>query len=219
MINITSNKWDDILQEEYKKDYFQQLLSFIKTEYKTKRIFPKFYNIFNALIITDYDDVKVLILGQDPYHQVNQAHGLSFSVYNEQKRPPSLRNIFKELKNDLGIERTNNNLSDWAKQGVLLLNSILTVEEGKPLSHKNIGWERFTDTIIKKVNSRKETVIFVLWGNYAKEKKRLITNKNHIIIEGVHPSPLSASRGFFESKPFSQINMILERRGNVPIKW
>ncbi|MDD2180848.1 MAG: uracil-DNA glycosylase [Bacilli bacterium] len=218
-INITNNKWDDILQEEYKKEYFQQLISFIKREYKNKTIFPEFKDIFNALMITDYEDVKVLILGQDPYHGINQAHGLSFSVYNNQKRPPSLRNIFKELEADLGIKRNDNNLTDWALQGVLLLNSILTVEEGKPLSHKSTSWEVFTDNIIKALNDKSEPIIFVLWGNYAKSKKNLITNKQHIIIEGTHPSPLSANRGFLGSKPFSKINLYLERKGNNKVKW
>ena len=218
-IKITNNKWDKILQEEYKKEYFQQLMSFLKNEYKNKMIFPEYKNIFKAFSITDYDDVKVLILGQDPYHGINQAHGLSFSVLNNQKKPPSLKNIFKELKNDLGINRDNSDLSNWARQGVLLLNSILTVEKDKPLSHKNIGWEKFTDCIIEILNSKKEPIIFVLWGNYAKSKKYLITNEKHIIIEGFHPSPLSASRGFFGSKPFSKINTYLEEIGNKSIKW
>ncbi len=216
---LTYNSWDDILQEEYHKEYFKKIIQFIKSEYKTKQICPEYQNVFRALKMTDYYDVKVLILGQDPYHGVNQAHGLCFSVANDVPAPPSLQNIFKELKNDLGIERTKNDLSDWARQGVLLLNAILTVEKDKPLSHKNIGWEKFTDRVIDLLNKRKEPVIFVLWGNYAKSKKHLITNKNHIIIEGAHPSPLSANRGFFGSKPFSKINTVLMKNGNNPIKW
>ncbi len=219
MIKMVNNKWDVMLQSEYQKEYFKKLLFFLHNEYKRKTIFPKYENIFRALTITDYDKVKVLILGQDPYHGLNQAHGLVFSVPNESKTPPSLRNIFKELKNDMGIERINNDLSDWASQGVLLLNSILTVEESQPLSHKKKGWEKFTNKIIEVLNDREESVIFVLWGNYAKEKKALITNHHHVIIESVHPSPLSANLGFFGSKPFSKINQILKEKGNVPIKW
>ncbi|MDD2518480.1 MAG: uracil-DNA glycosylase [Bacilli bacterium] len=218
MLEINNN-WDDLLKEEMKKEYFQKLLSFLNDEYNSKTIFPEYKNILNALKLTDYNNVKVLILGQDPYHGVGEAHGLSFSVMNKQKRPPSLNNIFKELKNDLWITRVNNNLSDWANQGVLLLNAILTVEMDKPLSHKNKGWEIFTDKIITLLNEREKPVIFVLWGNYAKGKKPLITNERHIIIEGVHPSPLSASRGFHGSKPFSKINKYLQSNNINPIKW
>ncbi len=218
-ITLTNNKWDNILQKEYKLEYFQQLLNFLNEEYKQKTIFPEFNNIFKSLIFTDYDDVKVLILGQDPYHGIHQAHGLAFSVYNDQKRPPSLRNIFKELKTDLDIDRIDNDLSDWASQGVLLLNSILTVEKDAPLSHKDIGWEQFTDSIINSLNKSNKPIIFVLWGNYAKGKKVLINNEKHIIIEAAHPSPLSASRGFFGTRPFSKINTHLQKKGDVPIKW
>ena len=215
---MINKKWDVILSDELKKDYFKKLAFFVKNEYASKTIYPEYKNIFNALRYTDYDDVKVVILGQDPYHEYHQAHGLSFSVLVE-KRPSSLNNIFKELNNDLGIIRTNNNLSDWAKQGVLLLNSILTVEEGKPLSHKNIGWEYFTDNIIKCLNERQDPVIFILWGNYARSKKSLITNSRHKIIESVHPSGLSANRGFFGSKPFSKTNNYLKEMGKKEIIW
>lgn len=216
---MINKKWDIILKEEFHKPYFKELGIFVKQEYKHKQIFPPYENIFDALRFTDYDEVKVVILGQDPYHGLGEAHGLSFSVHNNIKTPPSLINILKELKNDLNIERTESDLSDWAKQGVLLLNSIMTVEKDKPLSHKNKGWEIFTDTIIKKLNDREEPVIFVLWGSFARSKKEYITNKKHIILESVHPSPLSANRGFFGSKPFSKINNNLISRGKNPIKW
>ena len=210
-----NKKWDIILKDEVKKDYFRSLGTFVKHEYATKTCFPKYENIFNALRYTDYDEVKVVILGQDPYHGENEAHGLAFSVLEGVKRPPSLNNIFKELYSDLGIIRTNNNLSDWAQQGVLLLNTVLTVEKDKAFSHRNHGWEIFTDKIIEELNKREEPIIFVLWGNPARSKKALITNKKHIIIESAHPSPLSASRGFFGSKNFTKINKYLDK----PIKW
>lgn len=216
---MINKKWDIILEEDLKSDYFKKLGSFVKNEYKTKICYPEYKNIFESLRITDYDEVKVVILGQDPYHGEGEAHGLSFSVRENVKRPPSLMNIFKELNNDLGIIRTNNDLTDWAKQGVLLLNAIMSVEKDKPLSHKNQGWENFTDNIIKKLNERNKPIVFVLWGSFARSKKELITNKNHKIIENVHPSPLSASRGFFGSKPFSQINDFLIKNGENPINW
>ena len=207
---MINKKWDIVLKEEMKQPYFCQLGTFVKQEYRTKICYPKYENIFNALRYTDYDEVKVVILGQDPYHGENEAHGLSFSVLDGVRRPPSLQNIYKELESDLGIHRKSNNLSDWAKQGVLMLNSIMSVEKDKPLSHKNKGWEIFTDHIIMKLNEREKPVIFVLWGSYARSKKVLITNPWHKIIESPHPSPLSASRGFFGSKPFSKINHYLE---------
>ena len=216
---MINKKWDIILKDEFQKQYFKELGIFVKKEYKSKQIFPPYENIFDALRFTDYDEVKVVILGQDPYHGLGEAHGLSFSVHNNIKNPPSLINILRELKNDLNITRTESDLTDWAKQGVLLLNSIMTVEKDRPLSHKNKGWEQFTDTIIKKLNERIEPVIFVLWGSYARSKKEFITNHQHIILESVHPSPLSASRGFFGSKPFSKINNNLIARGKSPIKW
>lgn len=216
---MINKKWDIILEEELKKDYFKKLGIFVESEYKQKQIFPPYENIFDALRFTDYDNVKVVILGQDPYHGLGEAHGLSFSVRKGIKMPPSLLNIFKELKSDLGIERTNTDLTDWAKQGVLLLNSIMTVEKDKPLSHKNKGWEIFTDNIIKLLNERPVPVIFILWGNFARSKKALITNPRHKIIESAHPSPLSASRGFFGSKPFSKTNTYLKEMNIETIKW
>ena len=216
---MINKQWDIILKDEFKKDYFRKLGIFVKQEYRTKQVFPPYEHIFDALRFTDYDEVKVVILGQDPYHGLGEAHGLSFSVHNNIKKPPSLINILKEIRNDLNIIRNESDLTDWAKQGVLLLNSIMTVEKDKPLSHKNKGWEIFTDTIIQKLNEREEPVIFVLWGSYARSKKEFITNPQHIILESVHPSPLSASRGFFGSHPFSKINNNLIKRGKTPIKW
>ena len=216
---MINKKWDIILKDEFKKDYFRNLGIFVKNEYKTKQIFPPYKNIFDALRFTDYDNVKVVILGQDPYHGLGEAHGLSFSVRKNVKMPPSLQNIFKELESDLGIKRTNSDLTDWAKEGILLLNSIMTVVKDKPLSHKDKGWEIFTDTIISKLNERVDPVIFVLWGSFAKSKKTLITNSRHKIIESVHPSPLSAHRGFFGSKPFSKINRYLSAMNKEEIKW
>ena len=216
MININ---WDRILKNEMKKDYFRNLGIFVKSEYKNKIIYPRYENIFNALRLTDYNDVKVVILGQDPYHGINEAHGLSFSVQKGVKMPPSLRNIFIELESDLGIKRTETDLTDWAKQGVLLLNAIMTVEQDKPLSHRNKGWETFTDYIITKLGEREEPLVFILWGNYARSKKELIRNKKHLILESVHPSPLSANRGFFGSKPFSKTNDFLVKNGIKKIDW
>ncbi len=216
---MINKKWDEVLSEEIKKDYFKKLGIFVKGEYKNKQVFPPYEHIFDALRFTDYDEVKVVILGQDPYHGLGEAHGLSFSVHEGIAMPPSLQNIFKELESDLGIKRTKSDLTDWAMQGVLLLNSIMTVEKDKPLSHQNKGWEIFTDNIIKYLNEREKPVIFLLWGSFARSKKNLITNKNHYIIESVHPSPLSAYRGFFGSKPFSKINNILEKNNIEKINW
>ncbi len=216
---MINKKWDIILKDEMKKPYFRELGIFVKNEYGRKTIFPEYKNIFNALRYTDYDEVKVVILGQDPYHGVGEAHGLSFSVRKGIKRPPSLDNIFKELYNDLHIKRENNDLTDWAKQGVFLLNSIMTVVKDTPLSHKGKGWEEFTDNLIKLLNKREKPMVFILWGSYARSKKALITNPNHYIIESVHPSPLSAHRGFFGSKPFSKTNNFLVTNGIKPIKW
>lgn len=216
---MINKKWDEILKQEMKKEYFRKLGTFIKKEYQTKIIFPEYKNIFNALRYTDYDQVKVVILGQDPYHGYNEAHGLSFSVREGVKMPPSLRNIFKELKDDLNINRTKSDLTDWAKEGVLLLNSIMTVEKDKPLSHKDKGWEIFTDYIIKELGKREDPIVFILWGSYARSKKELIENKKHLILESVHPSPLSANRGFFGSRPFSKANNFLKNNGKEIIKW
>ena len=216
---MINKKWDIVLKDEFKKEYFKNLGIFVKNEYKNKTVFPAYENIFDALRFTDYDEVKVVILGQDPYHGLGEAHGLSFSVREGVKMPPSLLNIFKELYSDLGIKRTKSDLTDWAKEGVLLLNSIMTVVKDTPLSHKNKGWEIFTDTVISKLNDREEPVIFLLWGSFARSKKELITNKRHKIIESVHPSPLSANRGFFGSKPFSKINNYLKDMNKEEIKW
>lgn len=217
--SVINKKWDIVLKDEMQKEYFKKLGIFVKNEYKNKTIFPPYENIFDALRFTDYDNVKVVILGQDPYHGLGEAHGLSFSVHNGVKMPPSLLNIFKELKSDLGISRTSTDLTDWAKEGVLLLNSIMTVEADKPLSHKNKGWEIFTDNIIRYLNDRDKPIVFILWGNFARSKKVLITNPIHKIIESAHPSPLSASRGFFETKPFSKCNKYLKEFGVKEINW
>ena len=216
---MINKKWDEVLSNEFKKDYFKKLGIFVKNEYNKKEIYPKYNDIFNALRYTDYDDVKVVILGQDPYHGYNEAHGLSFSVKKGTPMPPSLQNIFKELENDLNIKKTESDLTSWAKQGVFLLNSIMTVEKDKPLSHKDKGWEIFTDNIIKCLNEREKPIVFVLWGSYARSKKVLITNKRHLVLESVHPSPLSAYRGFFGSKPFSKINAFLEKNNIEKIEW
>ena len=216
---MINKKWDIVLQDEFKKEYFRDLGIFVKNEYKNKIVFPPYENIFDALRLTDYDEVKVVILGQDPYHGIGEAHGLSFSVKEGVKMPPSLLNIFKELYSDLGVKRTKSDLTDWTKEGVLLLNSIMTVVKDTPLSHKNKGWEIFTDTVISKLNEREEPVIFLLWGSFARSKKELITNKRHKIIESVHPSPLSANRGFFGSRPFSKINKYLKEMNKEEIKW
>ena len=216
---IINKNWDIILEDEMKKEYFKNLGVFVKNEYRTKTCYPQYKDIFNALRYTDYDEVKVVILGQDPYHGENEAHGLSFSVLDGVKRPPSLNNIFKELYDDLGVKRTTNDLTSWAIQGVLLLNSIMSVVKDTPLSHKGKGWEIFTDDIIRYLNEREKPIVFILWGSYARSKKDLITNKNHYIIESVHPSPLSANRGFFGSKPFSKTNNFLVKNGMEPINW
>ena len=217
---MIGNTWDNLLKEEVNKDYFKTLINYINEEYKEKTIYPKKTEVFNAFKYTDYTNVKVVILGQDPYHGPNQAEGLSFSVSNEVIKPPSLKNIFKELESDLGIPfPEHNSLKPWAKEGVLLLNAVLTVEEHKPASHANKGWETFTDEIIKIINKKDEPVVFILWGNYAREKKKYITNPIHYIIESPHPSPFSARNGFFGSKPFSKTNDFLKRQGIKEINW
>ena len=220
MKQILKNNWNLKIGDEFKKDYYLELRKFLVNEYKTKTIYPNMYDIFNALHYTDYDKVKVVILGQDPYHGPNQAHGLSFSVKPNVPIPPSLRNIYKELHDDLGCYIPNNGyLKKWADEGVLLLNTVLTVRAGLANSPKNKGWEQFTDNIIKVLNEREKPIVFILWGNNAISKKKLITNKNHLILQSVHPSPLSASRGFFGSKPFSKTNSFLESIGETPIDW
>ena len=219
-MELVGNSWDEILDSEYRQEYFKKIVDFINKEYKEKDIFPPKSRILRALSLTKYEDVKVVILGQDPYHGVGEANGLAFAVSNGIKLPPSLKNIYKELNDDLGIETPNvGNLECWAKEGVLLLNAVLTVEKDKPASHKNIGWEQFTDAIIKKINERTNPVVFILWGNFARSKKSLITNSIHKIIEAPHPSPFSARTGFFGSKPFSKTNSYLKENNQKEIDW
>lgn len=214
------HSWHPLLATEFQSTYFQNLEKFIEDEYNYYTIFPAKSKIFEALNISDYDNLKVIILGQDPYHKIGQAHGLSFSVLGDQKLPPSLRNIFKELKQDLKIDLPQfGNLSSWARSGVLLLNSVLTVREKQPASHKNQGWELFTDSIIQKISHSKNHVVFILWGSFAQGKKGLIDSSKHLIIESSHPSPLSAYRGFFGSKPFSKTNVYLKSKGIAPVNW
>ncbi len=220
MKKIFENDWQQLLEGEMEKEYYQRLREFLVKEYRTRIIYPEMHDIFNALHYTSYKDVKVVILGQDPYHGPNQAYGLSFSVKPGVKIPPSLVNIYKELKDDLGCYIPNNGtLTKWAKEGVLLLNTSLTVRAGEANSHSKIGGEIFTDHIIKLLNEREEPIVFILWGNNAIKKRELITNPQHYIITSVHPSPLSASRGFFGSKPFSKTNKFLESIGKKPIDW
>lgn len=220
MKKIFNNDWQDLLEGEMQKEYYQKLRQFLINEYRTRTIYPDMNDIFNALHYTSYKDVKVVILGQDPYHGPNQAYGLSFSVKPGVRIPPSLVNIYKELKDDLGCYIPNNGtLTKWAKEGVLLLNTSLTVRAGDANSHSKIGWEIFTDHIIKLLNERKDPIVFILWGNNAIKKRAFITNPKHYIITSVHPSPLSASRGFFGSKPFSKTNKFLESIGKKPIDW
>jgi uracil-DNA glycosylase len=219
-MQILKNDWNKLLEGEFKKDYYLKLRKFLINEYRTKTIYPDMHDIFNALHFTNYKDVKVVILGQDPYHGPNQAHGLSFSVKPSIPAPPSLMNIFKELNSDLGCYIPNNGyLKRWADEGVMLLNTALTVREGQANSHHNIGWEHFTDKIISLLNEREDPIIFILWGSNAQSKLDIINNSRHYIIKSVHPSPLSAYRGFFGSKPFSRTNDFLTSIGKVPIDW
>ena len=217
---MIGNDWDILLKDEYNKDYFKELNKFVIDEYKTKTCYPKMSEIFNAFINTSYEDVKVVILGQDPYHGVGEAEGLSFSVPVDIRKPPSLVNIFKELNDDLGCPIPNSgSLHSWAYEGVLLLNSVLTVIKDHAASHQGMGWEIFTDNVIKYLHEKKEPIVFIFWGRYARSKKKLITNKEHLIIESAHPSPLSAYNGFFGSKPFSRANNYLISKGIKPINW
>ena len=217
---MIGNTWDSLLTEEVNKEYFKELINYVNNEYKQKTINPKKTEVFNAFKYTDYNNVKVVILGQDPYHGPNQAEGLSFSVSDEVIKPPSLKNIFKELEEDLKIPfPTKNSLKPWAKEGVLLLNAVLTVQEHTPTSHKDKGWETFTDNVISIINKKETPVVFILWGSYARNKKVLITNPIHYIIESPHPSPFSARTGFFGSKPFSKTNEFLNKTGQKEIKW
>lgn len=213
------NNWEKHLTDEIKQDYFKELELFLDEEYKNQIIFPKKEDIFTALEATSFEETQVVILGQDPYHGDNQAHGLSFSVLPGEKLPPSLRNIYQELESDIGVTRKDGYLLSWATQGVLLLNTVLTVRKGQAHSHKNKGWEKLTDEIIKKLNLRKSSVIFVLWGKPAQSKKSMINTEKHYIIEAPHPSPLSAYRGFFGSQPFSTINKLLAEQNKKNIHW
>ena len=214
-----NNDWDSILSDEINKPYFKNIMDTLNKLYLEKEIYPKKENIFNAFKIP-YKDVKVVILGQDPYHGEGEAHGYAFSCLKT-PIPPSLKNIYKELYSDLGIEKDmlNGDLTPWANQGVMLLNAGLTVEKDKPNSHKDMGWNYFTDAVISKLNEREDPIVFILWGNFAKEKAKLITNKNHLVIESAHPSPFSARNGFFGSKPFSKTNDFLIKNNKKPINW
>ncbi|EOE6411187.1 uracil-DNA glycosylase [Enterococcus hirae] len=220
MKEIIHNSWQTILTDEFEKEYYQKLRNFLKKEYTTQKIHPDMYHIYEALELTPYEKVKVVILGQDPYHGVNQAHGLSFSVQPGVKIPPSLNNIYKELQSDLGISPVKHgNLVSWAKQGVLLLNTVLTVREGQAYSHRGKGWEILTDKIIEKLNEREKPIVFILWGKPAQEKMKMIDKSRHISLTSAHPSPLSAHRGFLGSKPFSKTNDALMALGETPIDW
>lgn len=215
-----NNSWDKVLEEEFEKPYYLKLREILKVEYAEHTIYPNMHDIFTALKVTSYTDTKVVILGQDPYHGPNQAHGMAFSVNPQIQTPPSLQNIYKELHQSLGCYIPNNGyLMSWAEQGVLLLNTVLTVRAGEPQSHKNIGWEIFTDKIISLLNEREESIIFMLWGAPARKKSALITGKQHYILEAPHPSPLSAHRGFFGCNHFKEANEILVNNNKAPIDW
>lgn len=214
------NDWDGMLAAEFEKEYYGKLLAFLAEEYETHRIYPPQPDVFNALRYSSYANTKVVIFGQDPYHQEGQAHGLCFSVNRGVKIPPSLLNIYKELKEDIGMEIPSHGcLSSWASQGVLLLNTVLTVRDSMPNSHKGRGWETFTDVIIRRLNEREKPIVFILWGANAKTKEKLITAKHHLILTGTHPSPLSAHTGFFGGAYFSRANRFLELENQEPINW
>lgn len=219
MVHI-GNDWDKILQDEFSQEYYKKIRFFLKKEYAEHKVYPPMDDIFNALRYTAYENVKVVLLGQDPYHGQGQAHGLCFSVQPGVKSPPSLQNIFKELQSDLGIPiPSNGTLTKWAQQGVLLLNAVLTVREGTPNSHKTLGWTTFTDHVISHLNARNTPIVFLLWGKNARDKKALITNPKHCILEAPHPSPLSAYNGFFGCKHFSKANSFLTQTGQSPVNW
>ena len=220
MVNF-ENEWDELLKDEFQKDYYQNLRKFLIKEYKTQTIYPDMYDIYNAMKYTSYEDVKVVILGQDPYHEPNQAHGLSFSVKKGVEPPPSLKNIFKEINDELGIDNSGKHgeLTNWAKSGVLLLNTVLTVRRGMANSHKDKGWEQFTDRVIALLNEREKPVVFLLWGNNAKAKRKLITGRQHLVLASAHPSPLSAYHGFFGCGHFAETNKFLEANGMEPVNW
>ena len=219
MVHI-GNSWDDILKEEFASEYYLKLREFLKYEYSHGKVYPSMYDIFNSLKYTPYEKVKAVIIGQDPYHGAGQAHGLCFSVKKGVQPPPSLQNIFKELYNDLGIQPpSHGELTQWAEQGVLLLNTVLTVREGKPNSHKGKGWEQLTDAVIRKLNDRERPIAFILWGGNARSKAPLITSPQHAVFQAAHPSPLSAYNGFFGCRHFSAVNRFLEQNGIDPINW
>ncbi len=214
------NDWDGVLAQEFEKDYYSRLDSFLEDEYENNSVYPPKEEIFNALKFSAYEDTKAVILGQDPYHQPGQAHGLCFSVNKGIKQPPSLLNIYKELKQDMGIEPPQHGcLASWAEQGVLLLNTVLTVRDSQPNSHKGRGWEQFTDAVIEKLNEREKPLVFILWGANARAKLEMLTSSRHLILTGAHPSPLSAHTGFFGGAYFSRTNRFLELNGQTPIDW
>lgn len=220
MVHFLENDWAEVLDDEFQKPYYKELREFLKQAYRTERVYPPMEDIYNALRVTSYADTKVVILGQDPYHGPGQAHGLSFSVRPGVQPPPSLLNIYKEMESDLGCHRPNHGcLLSWAEQGVLLLNTTLTVAQGRPKSHAGHGWEILTDAIIKKLSDRQTPMVFILWGAHAQSKIPLINTQRHHIIKSPHPSPLSASRGFFGSRPFTRANAYLLQDGLAPIDW
>ncbi|MCA1320359.1 uracil-DNA glycosylase [Bacillus tianshenii] len=219
-MEISCENWSALFKEESEKDYYNELNQFINKEYESKIVYPPREDLFRAFRATSYEDVKVVIIGQDPYHGRGQAHGMSFSVQKGVTIPPSLRNMYKELQADLGIATPNHGyLMEWADEGVLLLNTVLTVRESEPNSHKGKGWERLTDAVISKLNERSRPVIFLLWGKHAEQKEKLINNSRHYVIKSPHPSPFSANRGFFGSRPFSKVNGILKEMGEKEIDW
>ena len=220
MIPKIGNDWDEVLKEEFQKDYFQNLMEFVEEEYNNHQIFPAKENIFHALQATPYHKVKAVIIGQDPYHDIGQAHGLCFSVQKGVKLPPSLKNIYTELHDDIGFEIPEHGcLESWANEGVLLLNDILTVRAHEAFSHKNKGWEKFTGAVIDALNKKEEPVVFLLWGKPAQKNATHLNNPNHLILEAPHPSPLSSYRGFFGCKHFSKCNSFLTSKGVSPINW
>ncbi|BCJ87576.1 uracil-DNA glycosylase [Effusibacillus dendaii] len=219
-MTILKNDWAPLLDTEFQQPYYLRLREFLKNEYRTKTVYPDMHDIYNSLHLTTFSATKVVILGQDPYHGPGQAHGLSFSVKPGVDIPPSLQNIFKELQSDLGCTIPNNGyLTRWAEQGVLLLNAVLTVRAGVPNSHRGIGWETFTDQVIRTLNRREQPAVFLLWGKNAQEKRQWITEPHHLVIESPHPSPFSANRGFFGSRPFSRTNQFLKKHGLTEIDW
>lgn len=218
-MKFLTNDWWELLEEEFRQPYYLKLREHLIREYRDHTVYPDMYSIYRALNLTSFASTKAVILGQDPYHEPGQANGLAFSVHEGTPLPPSLRNIFKELEEDLGIRSSSGDLTPWAKEGVLLLNATLTVRRGQANAHQHLGWEQFTDSVIRRLNEKEEPTVFILWGANARKKKVFLTNPKHYIIESAHPSPLSAARGFFGSKPFSKTNQFLTSRGISPIRW